>query len=113
MSIASVLSGVAGAAPSAAVYIGGGVCPLPFPSARIAAIPAADAAFLMASSTSSIEWNRQDGCFSRHFITSDSTSRGRSISGRTDRIGAGGSFICLKMTSIESLATNGGRPTNM
>jgi len=113
MSIAKVLSGATWPSSPSRMDIGGGVFAIPLPSARMAPIPDADADLRIASSTSSMDWKRQEGCFSKHFITRTSISRGNSISGRSDRIGGGGSFICLKMTSIESLATKGGRPTSM
>src|SRR5215472_14213734 len=112
MSIASVPSGGRGGtvADGASAFGGGGLAAPFVASAKIADMPAAAAALYIASSTSSIDGKRQEGCFSRHFITSASTSRGKSMFLDTERIGAGGSFICLKITSIGSRATNGGRP---
>src|SRR5262249_60296457 len=110
MSIASVPSG--GTVADGASAFGGGGLAAPFvASAKIADIPAAAAALYIASSTSSIDGKRQEGCFSRHFITNASTSRGKSMFWDTERIGAGGSFIFLKTTTVGSGPAMRGGPT--
>jgi hypothetical protein len=66
-----------------------------------------------ASSTSSMDWKRASGVFSRQRRTTEATSAGNSSSGRGARSGGTGSRMCLTMTSMDSRPMKGGRPASI